>query len=62
MMTGSIRFRSDRLVRWASLALILCLFAATAWLAMRPVSSRLLTKDLRARITDVKEFIQRKLR
>src|SRR3954452_3808433 len=59
-MAGSIRFR---LTAWyaSTLALVLSLFAVTAWLAMRSSVIETVDKDLRTRITDVKEFIQQEM-
>lgn len=59
-MAGSIRFR---LTVWyaSTLALVLCLFAATAWMAMRSSVIETVDKDLRSRITDVKAFIQQEM-
>src|SRR4051794_14231860 len=58
MMAGSIRFR---LTAWyaSTLALVLSLFAVTAWIAMRSSVIETVDKDLRTRIPDEKGFIQR---
>ena len=60
MQLGSIRFR---LTVWYffSLALILCLFAIGAWIAMKAGVREAVDHDLRVRIRDVREFMDEEL-